>query len=79
MYSIWYSTCYLLRYIGYISGVQWISSEYSAKIFYMMFPMLCYKIRIDYIDGIFLACNIVYDIFYTAFYRCILSGMLYFI
>ena len=53
MYSIWYSTCYLLRYIGYISGVQWISSEYSAKIFYMMFPMLCYKIRIDYIDGNF--------------------------
>ena len=23
------------------------------KVFYMMFPMLCYKIRIDYIDGIF--------------------------
>ena len=23
------------------------------KVFYMMFPMLCYKIRIDYIDGNF--------------------------
>ena len=23
------------------------------KVFYMIFPMLCYKIRIDYIDGIF--------------------------
>ena len=23
------------------------------KVFYMMFPTLCYKIRIDYIDGNF--------------------------
>ena len=49
------------------------------KVFYMIFPMLCYKIRIDYMDGNFWACNIVYDVFYTAFYRCILSGILHFI
>ena len=76
MYSIWYSTCYLLGYIGYISGVQWISSEYSAK-YSTWFPRVVLQDKNRLYRWYFLACNTVYDVFYTALYRCILSGILH--